>query len=58
MECELAFVCLKEVKVPPVCILCIEIEPGPAFLVVGDVAQSMVSCGSMGGGSNNTGFGN
>ena len=47
VECVVAFVCLKEVKVPPVCISCIAITPGPAFVVVGDVAQSMVSCRCM-----------
>ena len=47
VACVLAFVCLKEVKVPPVCISCMAIRPGPAFVVVGDVAQSMVSCRSM-----------
>ena len=47
VEWMLAFVCLKEVRVPPVCISCIATKPGPAFVVVGDVAQSMVSCRSI-----------
>lgn len=47
VECVLAFVCLKEVKIPPVCMSCMAIRPGPAFVAVGDVAQSMVSCRSM-----------
>lgn len=47
VECVLAFVCLKEDKIPPVCMSCMAIKPGPAFVAVGDVAQSMVSCKSM-----------
>lgn len=47
VECALAFVCLKDARVPPVCISCIAIKPGPVFVVVGDVAQSMVSWRSM-----------
>ena len=39
----MAFVCLKAANVPPVCISSIVIEPETVFVVVGDVAHSMVS---------------
>ena len=43
VECAPALVCLKAANVPPVCMSCIAIDPGPILVVEGDVAQSIVS---------------